>query len=282
MADDLYIVYIAINLTIIPFFLLLKQKSISYRSSFLFIAGLLIGISHYIRSFSGIGVATFIIIMLLFDQKLNTIKKSTIIGFFAAEIIRSSLYFNNILTTYRTYGRQYISSFNECPAHPFWHSVYLGFGFLNFYNTDHIEWNDTCGEKKAQSRIPTITLNQSQEYEQILKEETLKLIIHQPFFVLLTLFSKIGVLLLYLLMFAGIGIFAFFVRSKDYLLDSAFIASLATSSLVSLVTIPCLRYASCFIAIAVIYSIISTNMALSEVSWTNKFKLRTLKPKFLA
>jgi hypothetical protein len=76
--------------------------------------------------------------------------------------------------------------------HPFWHSAYIGLGYLP--NRYGIVYNDTSGIREVESLRPG-TAYLSPEYERTLRHRYLELLRHDPGFVLRNLWVKLRVIL---------------------------------------------------------------------------------------
>ena len=272
LIHDVYSAHFAANLGFIPLFLyFINKKNTSYIFYlFMFCAGLSLGMLHYIRSYSSIGVFLFMLIMLTLNSFLSLQKKIIFISLLFLGSIVPVGYFHRVINNYESYCKNRLESTMDLPTeHPFWHPIYLGFGFLNLHNKDKIEWSDTCGELKVKSINPEIDIKQFTAYETILKEETYTLLKTQPLFVLFTIFSKIGILLFYFLFFANIGCIAFCIRSKQWVTELAFLSALSINALFPLLAVPFCSYSLGFICVATIYGLYSIQQAFSTEAIKN-------------
>lgn len=177
-----------------------------------------------------------------------------------------TLYFSSVYDHYKIYTKNNLSNYAlGDDKHVLWHSVYIGFGFLNYLNPDNISYDDTCGEKKVQSIVPDLTLvNNTEAYEAVLKEEVFKLIRHHFMFVIMTLFAKLGVLLFYLLKFANVGLLAAWFFPKSRIEEFIWFVSGLVYALFPLITVPAPGYAFGFITCATLYGIVSINYVLES------------------
>ena len=174
-------------------------------------------------------------------------------------------YFNQLLNQKDNYLRRNNPAYERVlREHPFWHSVYIGFGFLN--NDYGIKYKDEVAIEKVRSISPKTTYL-SEEYEAILKEQVLKLIKTKPLFVLRTIFAKFGVISLYLLIFANVGLIAVYFHRKCWPLETAFWGAMIFNSLFGVLVIPDERYLTGFITFATLYGIISIEEAIEHIPW---------------
>lgn len=259
---DVYVTYFASICTVVPLFIFLHQrnnfKELIY---FLFGAGFFLGFVHYVRAYSSIGVFLFIMFVLMFHQN-KWIKK---IQFCAALIIGLSLpvfFFAQQKKQFKQFAHAHGLDI-QVSYHPFWHSVYLGFGLLQFLNKDHIAWDDQCGIDKGKNAIPSVKYG-TPAYEQFLKNEVTRLIIHQPLFVLFTLFAKIGILLLFLLCAAHIGLLGHFFAPSSFGIELGFLLLFGWYAIFPLIAMPYFSYALGFISVAVLYGIIGINNCIER------------------
>lgn len=265
--NEVYLAYLASSLGIIPLFLyFITKKNSSYLFYlFLLLSGSALATLHYIRAQSGLGTIVFLLVMLATYYGFSYKKKLLLISFLVCGFLPPIIYFNSIIKTYETYAQQNFKEFKEFPTrHPFWHPIYLGFGFLNFSNEDNIRWDDHFGYQKAKQHSPTVTEYDLDEYEKIIKEEMFLLWKKQRFFVLFTIFAKIGVLLFYLFVFSNIGLLVRLFFSNPWQLELAFFCSFFCNALFPLIAMPNFCYSIGFIGIATLYGIVSTALFSKE------------------
>jgi hypothetical protein len=97
------------------------------------------------------------------------------------------------------------------PAHPFWHSVYIGFGFLS--NPLGLEYRDDVAAEAGRRINPALDVPVAEEwqynvqgYDLALRQATLDFVKAHAFFAIKTIFAKLGVLQLFVLLFANLGL----------------------------------------------------------------------------
>ena len=261
-----YIAYYTCAITIIPWGLyFIKQEKISFYFLFyLFLSGFTMSFFHYVRAYSGIGSLLFIAILVGLSSKFSLKQKSVLFLCLLIGLSIPSSYFTYTYNQHKKYATEHFSSkLVDNINHPFWHPIYCGFSFLSFKNPDpkYLKWCDNYAAQKVQSINPEI-INNSPEYEEILKQEILKLIKEYPVFILATIFAKIGILFLYLLIFCNLGLIAAFFYPKPWQKELAFWTALSFSSLFPLLVIPVSEYSLGFISFATLYGIVSINYAL--------------------
>jgi hypothetical protein len=143
--------------------------------------------------------------------------------------------------------------------HPFWHQIYIGLGFLS--NEQIHAYRD----EEAMSRVDAVapgTTYWTPAYEAVLRKEVFLLVARQPLLVARTVAAKIGVLGMYLAVFANIGLAAALRYRKPAVLDLAFGAALVVAAVPGILAVPTTSYLEGFIALSVLYAAVSCEWAL--------------------
>jgi hypothetical protein len=262
---DVYLAYFFCVNTLTPWAIYYAQKKHydNYFLLFLFFSGFLISFFHYIRAFSGLGVLFFLIF--LFVTSLSLTRKQWMQSILAL-IIGSAIpviSFNSIYNQSLEFSKKSLPITPE-KNHVFWHSIYLGFGFLQIFNPGII-YNDDAGVAKAQEIDPAVSLEKTKEYEAIIKNEVIKIIKNHWHFFILTIFAKLGILFMYFLEFANLGFFLALLFRKKWNLELSFFIALSFYGLFPLLTIPYPEYSLGFISCATMYGIISINYGLEQL-----------------
>lgn len=263
----LYIVSSAVTFGMIPLILVLtsarRVAPLYYLEAFL--VGVAIGTAHAIRSHSGTAVFLFWLILVLLRLEVHWKQKALLLIISVLGVLSPLLYFHGLQNRRDTYLTQNVPHHEPSSRrHPIWHSVYIGFGFLS--NPYGIQYKDEIAFEKARSISPQVVIN-SQEYESIMQREVWAFFREHPIFVLRTLFAKMGIVSLYLLVFANLGLFAAVLYPKAPSLEWAFLGGLAFNSLNGLLVKPDDSYMLGFIACATVYGIVSLNHAIERDAW---------------
>ena len=262
---DVYILYSSSMMALIPLTLYLcsnKANLYSYGAFGIF-AGIVIGVSHFCRSFSSMPSFLFILAFCVCTSE-NRLRKMIMTAFLLCTLGLIIFFINEQKSTYHTFIQQEHPTITlEKYQHGLWHTIYCGLGFFKFMNKQQIEWSDACAQKCIQKRREAGIENLSDE--QILKEEVMKLVKEESHFVVFSLFGKLGILLLLLLMSAGVGIAAGFIFRKSLSIDCAFFVALASSAVFPLLAMPFLTYALGFISCGLLYTLVSINCALDRL-----------------
>jgi hypothetical protein len=173
--------------------------------------------------------------------------------FFAREVARRDAFLSTRCPGYGTLSAQ----------HPMWHVAFLGFGYLQ--NDYGISWNDEVAYQKVQSIAPGTTYG-SVRYEQILRHEVLQLLWQHPWFVFLTVTSKLGVVLALVALGVNVGVLAAISTPKPWAVELSFWTSILFSGLFALLAIPALPYVLGLVSFAVLYGIVSVGFNLEGAS----------------
>lgn len=270
-SGDLYVVPPATIVALLPWFLYFSKKN-KLTPTFLvfcFLSGVVIAFSNSIRIQGATGILFFMGIIIAFFVQLPKKSKIQLISIVGAGLLIPYLYFSYLSHQRDAVLSQKIENYQTPPErNVFWHSIYIGFGFLN--NPMGIVYQDAVAENKVRSISPD-TVKRSPEYAQILKNEVLFLIRYKTNFVLYTVFSKIGIMLFFLLKSAHVGLIAAYFYPKRRSLDFAFVSALLFSSLFGILVMPLVHYVLGFIAFSLFYGLVSMNEAI-ERGALNKIK----------
>jgi hypothetical protein len=126
-----------------------------------------------------------------------------------------------------------------------------------------LAYKDVIAAKKVHELARDVLLD-SPQYEAVLKTAVIELLRKAPVFVAETLAAKFGVVLIYFLLAANLGILAAIRYPKPWAVEVAFVAGLAFNALFGLVAVPRLSYLEGFIAFAMLYGVISLDVALQK------------------
>ena len=274
---DVYTVAAAIVLATVPLFLYFaKQQRFSPAfGGFLFMAGMEIAAANWMRSHCGTGSLILIALVVLFGMKIAPKQKAALLACVLFGMAGPMLAFKSIQNRSEAFRAANQPGYqNLIQQHNFWHCVYIGFGYLD--NPYGLAWDDGIARNKVASIDPNAILF-SPEYERILRTETFRFVGEHPGFALKTVAVKTRVLLTYLLLYANIGLLAAWRYPKARILDIAFWLALGFGALPGLLVMPTAAYVMSFIAMAVVYSIVSINTALESPNPPAPFPDRSLR-----
>jgi hypothetical protein len=267
LVGAIYTILSSITIAIVPLFLYFtKRRKLSLPLIiFLLWAGVAIGMANQLRSYSGTGLLIFMIIILLFYLQIGWKQRIILVALTIASTLAPTIYFDQLLNRRDAYLRKNLEAYVHVPRrHVLWHSVYIGLGFLN--NEYGIKYRDEVAIEKVRL-ISHKAAYLSQEYEKILRDEVFRFIKSHRLFTAQTIFSKFGVISLYLLIFANAGLMAAAWRRKSWQIETAFWSALLFSSLFGILVIPDYRYLMGFIVFATLYGITSINEIVENMRW---------------
>ncbi len=256
---DVYAAASSVVIGLVPFIILLCRKTISspkYLFAF-FSIGMLCGIANSIRAQSGTAVLCFALFLLIFSAFSLTNKVKIFLLLFVGSII-PGLWLGHLIQKRDDYITTNQPGYTKSIVdHPFWHTAYIGFGYLN--NDFGIKYLDQVGMDTVVAINPKVAFL-SPQYESILRTQTLNLVRSQPLFAIMTIFSKLGViLLLYLPFFANLGLWKAWKNRLGGKEFYPFYAALVFAALTGIIAIPDLRYVLGFAAFALLYGLAVLN-----------------------
>jgi hypothetical protein len=260
---DVYRAYYVVTVALLPWALIIiKQHRLLTLLPFYAMSGLLLGFAHTIRAHAGTGVLLFMLGITL-STPWPWLRKMFLLTLLALGFYLPVWSLNNALATCQHYLARHLPHQQLAQTfHPFWHPIYVSFGFLA--NNYDLRWDDGWGEKKAKSMDPTITTYPNAVSEKILRHEVIKLFKEHPLFVLHTLWAKIGILLMYFLLWANIGLLAIWYYPLPRYLQGSFIAMACFYSLFCFFATPYRHYLLGFFASALFYGIVNINHFLEQ------------------
>lgn len=252
---DVYLVNSSVVIAMVPWCVYLhRRESLSAWHLLAGLpAGILIGTANFLRSHSGTAVLVFLLALVLSRPRADRTKNALLAAVVLLGILLSSMPFRIAVRERDRFLERNAPGYGTVVArHPFWHSIYIGFGYLS--NEYGIRFDDAVAARKVREISPKAAYV-SAEYERILRGETFHLALRHPLFVLRTIFAKAGVLFLFFLIFANLG---FFYRKRfpqDPAEEISFFASLAFSALPGILVIPQHGYLLGYIAFSALYGI---------------------------
>ncbi len=252
---DVYIMFY-FTVSFIPIFIYFLKKEYSKKYLILFslllIVGVFMQISNYFRGYSGTLVILFICTYLLFS-KINPKIKAISISILFAGLIFTKIFWNySIENPRKIFIEQVGTDKPMSKSHPFWHTVYIGFGYID--NNIVEKYLDEVAFEKVKSINPNATCC-TPEYEDILKNEVIQILIKHPLLFVSTVGAKIGVYLVYFILFINLGLY-FFIKNiiKTSLRETVpFVVALLFSLIFGILAIPSLSYSLGFLSIIMVF-----------------------------
>lgn len=259
-AGDVYCLQSAIVLALVPWLLYFTDPQT--RRGLLFFAvpfGVLTGASNLVRSQSGTAVI-LIGAGLLIGSGVGLRRKAALIMLVSLGFLAPTLYFSRVIARRDAFLQSMYSSYVPTGAHHvFWHTAYIGFGFLQ--GPYGIQYLDENAIAKVKSIDPTLELG-SPGYERVLRREVWRFVKGHPWFTMYTLAAKFGVLIVYVLVSANAGAIAALKFPKRPIIDVTFAIALAFTAAPGVVAVPVPKYVLGLIALSMLWGVISIDHAI--------------------
>lgn len=235
---------------IIPFviYLLATKKRYSYMIVFILVA--LSFKLNFFRSHSGTISLVFFAFYFLFVIR----EWKTTIAFFACvSVVFIANYFitNNIAENRnKWFTTNTTISIDESLSHPFWHSAYIGLGFIP--NSLGLSYNDQVAMNKVYSMHPGV-LFCGKIYESTLKQEYLKILQTETWYFVKVHLVKIFMVLGLFLFLLNIQIKKLFKLKLSQSLILPFAASIMFAALPAIIVVPRINYLNAFITLCFVW-----------------------------
>lgn len=258
---DVYIMFYFMS-SFVPLFLYLIDKNNKKNIFFmLVILACFSVVSHIIRSYSFVPTVLFVLIYLFFNLKSSI--KYYYISFLILSIFAG-------YTSYKVYENSINNKLIELNAdanlntkHVFWHSVYIGLGYVDNEYIPH--YLDEVAMQKVHSIDPSIKYL-SKEYEEVLKNETFKFIKEHKMIAMQNFGAKFGVMLLYFLIFSNIGFYCFYAsknrKNREFFLPC--LCALCFNAIFGFLVVPSVNYLLGFVSFSVIFAIYYIDNYINE------------------
>jgi hypothetical protein len=239
---DLYLVEFALPAVLVPWSLWWvysgSRKSRVGFGLFLFTAGFLMAGAQLLRLTAGPPAIVFMATLLLLCLRASPKRKLAAFAILLAGFLIPRAYFDHLVSQRDQFLTIQSSS---VPAgfsrHHFWHSAYMGLGFLrNAYVQGSC---DDFNKDKVRSISPSAAYL-SADYDHVLKQETLAIVRRHPMLVLFSVGAKMGIILTVVLVFGNVGLL--FIRRRAVLLQVALWAPLLVSMIPLLIVVPLKLY----------------------------------------
>lgn len=255
--QDVYLAY-AFPFVALPMVLLATERK-SYRFYWItfFIAGIVLSFSDLIRFRASLPVFAFLAVLLLFDQTFDWCKKRIAIALLLVSYAIPYAHFKYVIYERDAFiTSQGGTAHVDYLYHPIWHNLYIGFGYLS--NPYDLQYDDACGARHAIAEEPQLEGNGNlfnlKLYSQTLQKLLWKLIRKDRYFVMKTVFAKLGVIALFFLLYFGLlGSIAAYYFPKPWYVELAFVLAAGASTIPAILTVPETANLVGFITCTVIY-----------------------------
>lgn len=247
---------IGVTLGTIPLWLAFtKERTFSIRLLVLSLfTGIFIGVAHFIRFFSGFPVLLFVFVVIALYLNTPWRLKSTLILTTLFGLSLPFFFFHSLMAKRDHFLKQAGADISVGQKHHvFWHTAYVGLGFLS--NPYGLAFDDRCATEYVKTVAPESQYRVI-DSERVLKKGVFSIIKDHPYFVVKTIFAKLGIYLMYLLVFLNVEFFNFMRKPVDSALDTGLWAGAGASALYGFVAVPDLSYSLGFVSFCVILGLV--------------------------
>jgi len=262
VVGDIYMVQSGIVVAVVPWALYFARLSNPGTGVvlFAFLAGFGAALANVIRFHAGTAILLFLAALLLLACRAPLWHRALVAALAIAGFIMPVVYFQVLVNRRDATLEKLDATYKPIvPHHQFWHTVYIGFGFLD--NEYGLKFQDEIADAKARSIEPGVDYV-SRDYERILRAEVFRFIKAHPRFVFETFAAKTGMLFIMLLVCANLGLPSALLYPKPWSVEAAFWLALAFTATQGLLAVPSPDYLLGYMAFAVFYGILGIDFAL--------------------
>jgi hypothetical protein len=259
---DVYLTLGVMPVALVPWILVASRRGSLWLTLVIgMAAGALSVVADSVRSGAGIILLIFLTIVWVFSRTTSVRVRMSGLAAAALGFVVVWAGFQVIVARRDAFLLSHSSQITLRTRHTFWHSVYIGLGYLN--NSEVPAYKDEV----AVARVCLVDRNSdfySPAYEQVLKSATVQIARNRPGLIIRELAHKALVEFTYILLFANIGWIAFFTRRIVWPIDLAFLAAIAINALYGLLTVPLRTYLFGMIAYSALFGATSVILAVNE------------------
>jgi hypothetical protein len=260
---DVYLVQPSVAVAFIPWALYFLTKSRAGVRFALFLAavGVALGAANFLRAQAGTAVLLFCLVLVPFYGQYARKWRALSVACLCFGYFASALFFRHQLAARDSFLREHEMEYVPASTqHPFWHSVYIGLGFIS---NPYVP-GGYC-DKVAVDKVRSVSPNAaflSPEYDRILAREVVELAKRHPALLVINVAAKIGIVQVLLLLAGNLGWLAALIYRKPLSLEVAFWTAIAFGVLPGLLVVPSLKYVLGGVAVLVLYALLSIDSAL--------------------
>ena len=259
---DVYIASAAAVLGVVPYAATLHTRRSAVAVPTLLAAGVLLGIANVLRSQASLPVFVLLAVVILTRLPWSRLARVAALAALVVGSVIPALGYRAVQARRDAWLAERVPGYTApLGAHPFWHTAYIGFGFLG--NDLGIAYRDEVAVARVRALDPAAAYV-SPRYEAALRGEVFRLVREQPGFVLRTEAAKAGVLALLLGLFMNVGLLALARcpgRLREHL---SYWAALVAASLPGFIALPSLPYLLAFTSLAAIYGAVRVDAAFQS------------------
>ncbi|MFT6765291.1 MAG: hypothetical protein ACJAZS_000166 [Alteromonas naphthalenivorans] len=274
---DVYVAAVFCTFTLVPFCLWIFNNVTQikrYHYAWMFASGLVIGYCHYIRSFSSVAIFFFIFLYVLLQLSVQKKIKCALLFLLMLGMIVPKIHFNYQFSKTDSLLQQLGNDISAIKEHPFWHNIYIGFGYTENYLD--ISYDDRCGVRYVEKSNPGVKYY-SEQCEKILRNEVIRIVLKERLLAGSSLFAKLGVVLFFIIACANLGLIAGCFYPKG-ILEYIFLGSILLSAVPGVLVTPRPSYLSGLTSFAFIYGIYSIVFAFQSIK--KKYEVKVSNGRF--
>lgn len=262
---DVYILTFAMPAAFVPWILhLLRGRAITKSSlALMVLLGASAAFSHLVRSHSGTAVVIFALTLTFFCDHASFRRRLAVVALLVAGALLVAVPFSMIVQDRDAFLLEQDSHYStDRTAHPFWHSVYIGLGYID--NPYVAEYRDEVAIATVRNTSPDAEYL-SRDYESILRREVFRIARTDPWFMVRQLCAKLLAIGYKLLLFMNIALFALLFARPSRAVSVAFLLAMSFQSLPALLTIPHRAYMLGLYTFTALFAIVCVDHAWPTV-----------------
>jgi hypothetical protein len=240
----------------VPLFLHLRRSGRpAVLPAFLFAAGVLAGVADEVRSLIGTPVLLFVLLVLALDAATPRGRRLLCAGALLLGTALPRVYAHRLAGERDDFVRA--AAAGRLPGErgeAMWHPAYIGLGYLP--NRHGITYSDESAIAKVRAVDPRAPYL-SPRYTAILRGEVFRIAREDPGLVARTVAAKGFRILLFLALFANVGLTAALAGPRNWRLEVPFAAATALAAVPGVVGLPVLHYVVGALAFAALYGAVS-------------------------
>jgi hypothetical protein len=264
VVGDFYIVNAAPVIASVPwilYFATRKKLAVDLASAFVLL-GLIAAISSLCRAHSGTGICLFTLLIVTGFYRMRPPARLLLIGLFLAGAAVPALYFHHLYSQRDAFlDRQPGYLIPSGNGHVLWHSIYTGLGYVK--NSEVPEFSDRVAANRAHQLRADVAYP-SPQYEEVLKQEVLRIAEHHPSVIVENIVVKSVIVLFFVLISANVGLWAASLAPQPAWWQLAFLLPILFNALFGILVAPNPKYVTGLIAFAALWAVCSVDSAATR------------------
>ena len=260
-AGDVYLMAAAPSAALVPWIIFFHSRRKVSAGMFLIMAGagIVAEASSFIRAHAGIGLALFVLIVVIGAYRVKLRFRIGLILTLLAGMIGTAFWFQHLYAQRDEFLRANPAAMiRPTHGHVFWHAAYLGLSWIK--NSEIPAYKDEIAFAKVKELRPEVAAY-SPEYEQILRRQVIDLARRAPGLIIANVLLKLAVVLIYCIGGANIGLYAAKLAPKHLAVEFAFWLAIAFYALPGILVVPHASYMLGLIVFAALYGAYSVEFA---------------------